>query len=82
MMQQPGASLPKQAGCWRDLKAAYRLLSHPGVDPHAIQGPHRALTHAACADHRVVLCVQDTTGLDFSHRKAMTGLGKIGDGGG
>lgn len=82
MAQQPDASLPKQTGGGKDLKAGYRLLSNPEVDPQAIQGPHRLRTAEACAGYPVVLSVQDTTELDFSHRKRMTGLGRIGDGGG
>lgn len=81
-MQQPEQSLPKQTAQWKDLKAAYRLLSHRQVDPQAIQRPHRQQTLAACVEHAVVLCVQDTTELDFTSHRKVTNLGQIGNGGG
>lgn len=62
-MRRPGASLPAQCETWSDLKAAYRLLSHEAIEPSSIGGPHRALTHQSCADHSLVLAVQDATHL-------------------
>ena len=61
--RRPGQSLPKQAPGWADLKAAYRFLSNPRVEPFAIGAPHRALTRRRCRDHPVVLCVQDGSDL-------------------
>lgn len=80
MSVAPGESLPKLCGSWSDLKAAYRLLSSDAADPHAIQAGHRAGTLAACAEHPVVLCVQDTTELDLTSKAAMKGRGKLGGG--
>ncbi len=80
MMSSAGDSLPKQCGSWGDLKAAYRLLSNPQVQPAAIQMPHRKQTLSTCADHAVVLCVQDTTDLDLTTKTAMRGRGKLGGG--
>ena len=82
MADQPGASLPKQCSNWADLKAAYRLLSHPKIDAAAMQMPHRRCTMQQCAEHEVVLCIQDDTDLDFTRRSKVKSLGKIGDGGG
>jgi hypothetical protein len=82
MATAPGQSLPKQCQGWSDLKAAYRLLSNQRVDEQAIQRPHRRLTLQECLGHRVVLCVQDDTPLDFTQRTKVSGLGRIGDGGG
>lgn len=45
----------------------------------ALTAADRFLGNAAIAPHAVILCVQDTTELDFTGRKA-TGLGRIGDG--
>lgn len=63
MMQQPNQSLPKQCEQWKDLKAAYRLLSNGRIEPRAIGEPHQRRTRTLCADHPVVLCVQDDTHL-------------------
>lgn len=82
MSLSPHQSLPKQCPGWADLKAAYRLLSNPAVDPHAVQGPHRARVRQLCGGHPVVLCVQDTSDLDFTSRTGIRGLGKTGNGSG
>ena len=76
----PQHSLPKACDRWSDLKGAYRFLSNPRVEPDAIQEPHRRQTHARCAEHPVVLCLQDTSELDFTRRKKVRNLGPIGDG--
>lgn len=80
MAAAPQASLPKQCGSWGDLKAAYRLLSNEAIDPQAIQEPHRRVTRQRCADHPVVLCVQDDTQLSFNHRSCLKGLSQLGKG--
>lgn len=80
MAQHAGASIPRACGSWADVIAAYRLLSNPSVDPHAIQQSHRELTRKACAAEPVVLAVSDITDLDFTDRKNVRGLGKLGDG--
>lgn len=82
IVEHPGMSLPKQLPDWSDLTAAYRLLSNEQVDPQAILGPHKTRTGQVAAEHPVVLCVQDTTSLDFTLRTGIAGLGIIGDGGG
>lgn len=78
--ENPKMSLPKQLPDWSDLTGAYRLLSNEEVDPQAILAPHKALTYQAAGAHPVILCVQDTTQLDFTLRTGITGLGIIGDG--
>lgn len=80
MTARPHQSLPKQCPGWADLKAAYRLLSNPAVDPQAVQAPHRAHVREGCAPFPVVLCVQDTSDLDFTGRTGIKGLGKTGNG--
>jgi hypothetical protein len=76
----PQHSLPKACDDWSDLKGVYRFLSNPRVTPEAIQTPHRQRTRTRCADHPVVLVVQDSTELDFTRRKKLKGAGPIGDG--
>lgn len=82
MADAPNQSLPKQCGSWGDLKAAYRLLNHPRIRPEQITAAHREHTRERAQQDPVVVCVQDTTDLDYTHRTAVRGLGKIGDGGG
>jgi hypothetical protein len=78
--ERPEMSLPKQLPEWSDLTGAYRLLSNEQVDPQAIVAPHQALVRQAAGQHPVILCVQDTTQLDFTLRTGIQGLGIIGDG--
>jgi hypothetical protein len=61
MAGNAGWSMPRQMPIWADLKAAYRLINNPRVEPEAIGQTHRALTLARCLEHSVMLCVQDDT---------------------
>jgi hypothetical protein len=81
MAAAPQGSLPKQCGDWADLKAAYRFLSNPEIDPQAIQAPHRKRTREGIAPYPVVLCVQDDSDISFNTHVAAKGLGKLNDGG-
>lgn len=80
IMKAPHQPLPSQCPNAAERKAAYRLLSNPHVDPQAIQQPYRQATLARCADYPVVLCVQDTTEIDLTTRRAMKGRGPLGSG--
>ncbi len=80
MAATPNEPLPKQCPDWSDLMGAYRFLNNPRVDPHEIQQTHRRLTREACAQHPVVLCLEDTSELDFTDHPSTKGLGPIGGG--
>ena len=82
MASDPAASLPAQAQSWKDTKAVYRLLDEPDVSFDALIHPHWQQTRERMDLLPLVLLVQDTTDLDFSHRHKMNGLGEIGDGNG
>lgn len=76
----PDMTIPKQTESWDATKAAYRLLSNHQVSPDAIQMPHRMLTRRLCAEHPLILCIEDTSEIDYTSRKDVKGLGKIGTG--
>jgi hypothetical protein len=77
-----GGSLPEACGGKRgELVAAYRLLNQEAVSPASLQDGHRRACAERISREAVVLCVQDSSELDFSRRQA-SGLGEIGDGGG
>lgn len=67
MANQPEQSLPAQNRQWADLKAAYRFLNNPRVEPARISQTHRRLTRLACREHPVVLCIQDDSDLCATH---------------
>jgi hypothetical protein len=73
---KPTASIPQACGDWSDTQAAYRFFSNEKVDWTAILASHIKSSVARMARHDVVLCIQDTTELDFNGQKA-TGLGPL-----
>ena len=80
LAQRPAASLPAACEDPAELKGAYRLLENPAVAPAALLAPHVQATVERVQRVPLVLAVQDTTDLDYSHHPATTGLGPIGDG--
>jgi hypothetical protein len=57
---------------------AYRLFNNSAVEPATIQQGHWQITRQHCAEHAVVLNVQDTSELDYTGYRAKKGLGPIG----
>ena len=81
LARTPSGTLPTAMPVYADLKASYRLLSHPIATHDAITSPHRELVRQACAGPGEYLLIEDTTSLDFSFHQ-VNDLGQIGDGGG
>jgi hypothetical protein len=75
---QPQHSIPQAMGTWSNTKAAYRFLRNPKVTADKILEPHRVSTITRVASAPVVLAVQDTTELNYTHLPATEGLGTIG----
>jgi hypothetical protein len=73
----PTASIPAACGGWDEIKAAYRLLSNKKVDGQKILEPHYACTEERMRKYPVVLCIQDTTELDYTRKKDIKGLGPL-----
>ena len=80
LARQPDASLPAQLRDPAALKAAYRLLDAPALSHAALLAPHWRQTRRAAGARPLVLLVQDTTTLDYSHHPTTSGLGPIGNG--
>lgn len=76
LAEHPSASLPSACNGWAETQAAYRFLGSDAYDWQDILAPHRQCTQARMATHPVVLCLQDTTELDFNGQ-AITGLGPL-----
>ena len=73
---QPTASVPQACGDWADTTAAYRFFNNEAVHWQAILGAHIDCAIKRMAAHEVVLCIQDTTELDFNGQEA-SGLGPL-----
>ena len=82
MAANPAGSLPKPMGNWNDLRASYRLLGEADVSHQQLSQPHWQQTREQAQAHEspIVLWVQDSTELDYSHHNSATGLGVIGSG--
>lgn len=75
----PNASIPQATGSWKKTKGAYRFLSNAKVTHENILKPHQKATQNRIKDKKVVLAIQDTTSLNYSHLPETKGLGYIGD---
>jgi hypothetical protein len=78
MAAQPLASIPQVCADWAATKATYRLLDNDKVSDEKIYAPHYQRTQERLQGQKLVLAVQDTTLLDFSHHPQTQGLGPIG----
>jgi hypothetical protein len=77
LAQQPTASLPSACVDEAQLDAAYRFFANEHIPPPAILASHTHATLERCTTQPIVLAVQDTTLLDYSHHPATTGLGPL-----
>jgi hypothetical protein len=74
----PQKTIPNACnGKWSDIKATYRLFDNKSLTPQAIIMSHREQTIERMKNYDVVLAVQDTTSLDYSHHPNTEGLGLI-----
>jgi hypothetical protein len=76
MAADPTASVPQACHGWGETIAAYRFFDNEKVQWHAILEPHWQQTQKRMQTHQVVLCLQDTTELDFNGQDAL-GLGPL-----
>ncbi len=79
LAENPWRSLPAQMQTWKESKALYRLLDEPDVSFEALIAPHVQQTREQATSSPVVLLVQDTTDIDLSHRRKISGVGQIGN---
>src|SRR2546428_9358562 len=79
LAENPLGSLPAQMHTWKETKAWYRWLDEPDVTCAALRQPHLHQTREQATSAPVVLLVQDTTDIDLSHRRKISGVGQIGN---
>lgn len=77
----PSASIPGACNGHAETQGAYRLFDQArsdkrGLGWESVLAPHMARTEARMAEHPVVLCLQDTTELDFNGQD-IDGLGPL-----
>lgn len=79
--EQPTASIANACGDWAETMAAYRFFDQASTDKRglnwqSILQPHIDGSEDRMAQHPVVLCLQDTTELDFNGQD-IEGLGPL-----
>jgi hypothetical protein len=75
----PTASIPQSCGGHAAAKAAYRFYDNDAIKPEAILVSHQKATLERMYDKSLVLAIQDTTELDYTHHPATDGLGTLHD---
>ena len=75
MAANPAGSIPRQGGCWKQAKGAYRLFDHDRCTFESLSASHWELTRRAAGECATVLLIQDTTWLDYGDHPATAGLG-------
>lgn len=74
---QPNASITQSCGDNASSKAAYRFYENEAISITAILSSHQQATQRRMSQKSVVLAVQDTTQLDYTHHPATEGLGTL-----
>ena len=76
LAQKPSASIPGACESWAETAAAYRFLRNEEVSWDKVLAPHWQASQARMAQHKVVLCIQDTTELNYNGQQ-IDGLGPL-----
>lgn len=76
LAENPSASIPQACRGWAEMRAAYRFLAQANLNWQDILQPHWQASEQRMRQHPVVLCLQDTTELDFEGKRAR-GLGPL-----
>jgi hypothetical protein len=74
---KPMVSIPAACNGWSETRAAYRLFDTPKVTAEAVLAPHIANTVERMREHPRVLCIQDTSEIDYTGKPSMQGLGPL-----
>jgi Transposase Tn5 dimerisation domain/Transposase DNA-binding len=77
LADSPEGSLPSVLQSWKETVAAYRFFDNEKVTPEKVLEPHRDATLERAQKFPVVLCVQDTTELDYTSKPQTQGLGPL-----
>ena len=73
----PNKSIPGSCKSWNETIAAYRFFNHEDVTAAKILSPHIETTLERIKKEKIVLIPQDTTEIDFTGRKPITGMGYL-----
>ena len=71
----PEESIPMASGTWAATKATYDFWDSPYLKPSMIRQGHTEATLERIGKHQVVNAIQDTTELNYTNQKALSGVG-------
>lgn len=74
---QPDVSVPQACGNWAATKATYEFWQSPRIRAEDIREAHHMGTVERAKEHEIMLAIQDTTDLNFTHHPSLLGLGPI-----
>jgi Transposase DNA-binding/Transposase Tn5 dimerisation domain len=77
LAEHPEKSIAAASNGWGETQGAYRFLDNEKVTPEKVLSPHREATLQRVGQHPVVLCVEDTSELDFTSKSKVEGLGPL-----
>lgn len=73
----PKTSIPSTCTLQVEIKAAYRFFANHKVTPEAILSTHANATVKRIKKESVVLCLTDTTEVDFTNNSSKQKLGRL-----
>jgi len=76
---QPNVPINQACEDWADTKAAYRFFDNDKVTAARVLSPHQQRTVERMSKHRLVLAVQDTSFLNYTHHPKTKKTGPIGN---
>jgi len=77
LLDKPGLSIPAACNGWDETIAAYRFFDNSKTTPEKILSPHIESTITRAREHKEILCLQDTSEIDFSSKPKTEGLGPL-----
>lgn len=75
--ENPHKKIPAACNGWSETLAAYRFFDNEQVTPDKVLSPHKSATVKRIRQEEVVLIVQDTSEIDYSHREDIEGMGPL-----
>jgi hypothetical protein len=77
LAEQPMFSIPSACHGWAEIQAAYRFFDNEKVTTAKVLAPHVAATIERMREQPLVLCIQDTSELDYTGHPQTSGLGPL-----
>lgn len=78
LQKEPLSSINQACSTWADTKAAYRLFDNKKVEAKEVLASHQRSTAERIKKQKIVLAIQDTTYLNYTHHPKKQGIGPIG----